>query len=395
MMSISSLLEYYQQNCFNPVPISLEDRASWETHFAKRRNLYESHLGIPLSLLGERSVLEFGCNSGENALVLACVGAKLSLVEPNNQVLPQLQLLFQKFGLEKQVIALSQEEIGEFVSNSLYDLVLAEGFLFTLPNRDEMAQKIGNLLKPGGFGIISFNDRYGCFLEMTRRMLLWRAYQIQGIELKDIQSAVALEIGRKFYQEDFVRISASRPFEAWWKDTLINPFLMSKYHWSYSEVLSQVEQVGCEFYSSSPKWTTYEYFNWYKKTSSRDENRQNFQDNYKRVFPFFLTGLSPNAGEWSVANSELINEVAQLVAKLADFDLNSAIESITYPKLLDEYLSSCQDRRLVHFNSEMKKIYESVKANQWEALLSAYSQTKYVRQLWGTPLQYVCFKKLG
>ena len=78
-----SLLEYYRKNVFNPVPISVEDHKIWNAHVAKRRNLYERHLGIPLPLLRDRSVIEFGCNSGENSLVLAMHGANLTLVEPN------------------------------------------------------------------------------------------------------------------------------------------------------------------------------------------------------------------------------------------------------------------------------------------------------------------------
>lgn len=66
---MNSLLEYYRKNTFNPVPISVEDHEIWNDHVAKRRNLYERHLGIPLALLRDLAVIEFGCNSGENSLV--------------------------------------------------------------------------------------------------------------------------------------------------------------------------------------------------------------------------------------------------------------------------------------------------------------------------------------
>ena len=165
---------FYQEHHFNPVPIGVEDAPVWKDHFAKRRNLYERHLGIPLSLLRCRSVCEFGCNSGENALVLASVGADLTLVEPNEQVLSRLRTLFKGFGLENRVTALVEEDIGSFDPQRQYDLVIAEGFLFTLPNRDELLEKICGLLAPGGIGVISYIDRYGALLEMTKRFLLWR-----------------------------------------------------------------------------------------------------------------------------------------------------------------------------------------------------------------------------
>ena len=68
-----TLVDYYRQNRFNPVPIDLGSPAAIAEHTAKRQNLYEWHLGIPLGLLRGQEVLEFGCNSGENALVLQLV----------------------------------------------------------------------------------------------------------------------------------------------------------------------------------------------------------------------------------------------------------------------------------------------------------------------------------
>ena len=97
---------------------------------------------MPLALLSGRSVLEFGCNSGENALVLASVGADLTLVEPNEQVQLRLKDLFKTFGLEDRVVEVSTDDIESFESTSLYDVVLAEGFLCQVPNRDVMLEKI-------------------------------------------------------------------------------------------------------------------------------------------------------------------------------------------------------------------------------------------------------------
>ena len=81
----NTLTGYYQEHQFNPVLIRVEDSAVWRAHLAKRRNLYGRHLGIPLALLRSRPVLEFGPNSGENALVPALWGASLTLVELNDR----------------------------------------------------------------------------------------------------------------------------------------------------------------------------------------------------------------------------------------------------------------------------------------------------------------------
>ena len=339
-------------------------------------------------------MLEFGCNTGENALVLASVGANLTLVEPNEQMLPQLKALFKKFGLEERIVVLLQEDIDSFESKTQYDLVLAEGFLFTLPNRDEMVQKIGSLLAAGGLAVISFNDRYGSLLEMTRRMVLWRACQLAAVD--DVNSQASLELARRLYGQDFKQLSASRPFQVWWKDTLVNPFFASAYLWSYPELLSLVEKAGCEFYSSSPKWCSMEHFAWYKNVLDVKSRHQRLLDDWAKVFPFFLTGLFPSNGGVEPATSEVVDSVSKVVAQISEYTTasNSSIDSVLYPSLLDEYFNRSKDSKLRRFNSEMRRLYEAVSSCQLEDLLSAYHRTKYVRNLWGAPYHYICFNKL-
>lgn len=392
----TSLLAYYQQNRFNPVLIAVEDQGTWESHFGKRRNLYERHLGIPLSLLSGRSVLEFGCNSGENALVLAMAGANLTLVEPNRQVLPRLKTLFKKFDLEKHIVTLVQETIESFESKTLYDIVLAEGFLGTLPNRDQMVQKISRFLGPGGLAVISFGDGYGCLLEMTKRMILWRACQLGKID--NVHSQDSLELARWLYEQDFARLNSSRPFEVWWKDTLVNPFVSSATRWSYPELLPLVESIGCEFYSSSPKWVSIDHFTWYKNVLDKKSRHQSILDNWSRIFPFFLTALPPSNEGMEAATSEVVDSVSELIAQVSRYTttVNSSIDSVVYPSVLDEYLGKSKDSTLLHFNREMKSLYKTaISCDLVDDLISAYHRTKYVRNLWGAPYHYICFSKLG
>jgi len=167
----TTLLEYYQEHELNPVPIDVEDHLGWKDHVIKRRNLYEKHLMLPTACFRDRSVIEFGCNSGENALYLAALGARLTLVEPNGQVLPRLRDLFERFGLDSRIEALVNTDIAGFEANQQYDVMLAEGFLSALAERDQAALKLCSLVKPGGLGVISFDDRYGSLMELLRQMI--------------------------------------------------------------------------------------------------------------------------------------------------------------------------------------------------------------------------------
>ena len=394
-MAQESMLSYYQKNEFNPVPIALDTSLAWQTHSAKRRNLYERHLGIPLSFLRGRSVLEFGCNSGENALALASVGANLTLVEPNQQVWSRLTMLFKQYGFEKRIEALLPDTMQSFETETRYDVVVAEGFLFTLPNREELLQKICKLLAPGGRGIVSFNDRYGMLLESTKRMLLRRACQLTGID--DAHSEASLELAIRLFGQDYAQLNASRPFEAWWKDSLVSPFLGFAYLWSHPEILPLIETAGGEFHSCSPQWLFVDHFNWYKNLLDACNRHQEILDNWAATFPYFLTGLCPLGGGFEIATSEVVDSVSEFIARISEYTIasNSSITGLVYPLQLDKYLGESEDSRLVNFNSEMKALYQAVQSNRLQDVLLAYSESESLRRLWGAPYHYICFSKLA
>ena len=384
---------YYQEHDFNPVPIEVEDRETWRTHFSKRRNLYQRHLGIPISLLRGLSICEFGCNSGENALVLASVGASLTLVEPNSLVHPRLMGLFNKFGLEKSIVALIETDINSFERQTKYDMVIAEGFLYTLPNRDEMLQKLCNFLVPGGLGVITYVDRYGSLLEMTKRMLLWRTCELSGVD--DLSSEASLNLARQMFADDFSNINASRAFESWWEDALVAPYFPGRYLWSFPEILPLIESAGCEFYSSSPRWHSSDHLRWYKDVDSDEKRRGDLLADSSRAFVYDCTGLKPLTLDNSETPQEVLSSVWELVSHLSDYSVGYAgpIEAVAYPQVVSQFFEGIGDPRLAQFNLEMEHIFRVARTGNCDDLLSAYHGSTLLRQLWGTTGSYVCFSK--
>ncbi|MBT7589586.1 MAG: class I SAM-dependent methyltransferase [Candidatus Scalindua sp.] len=393
-MGSKSLVSYYQESHFNPVPIDLQTSAEWQSHVTKRRNLYEKHLNIPFVLLSGHSVLEFGCNSGENSLVLASFGANLTLVEANEQVLSRLKENFKRRNLEDQITSLINGGIENFESDRLYDIVLAEGFLFSLPNRDDMVQKICDLLAPGGIGIISFNDRYGGLLEMIKKMFLYRSCQLEKVS--SVQSHRSMELSKIFFEKQYAELNASRPFEAWWRDVLINPFYGWKYFWSFPEILLLLERGNTEVYSSSPPWISYDHFDWYKNVMGPKERHSLFLENWRQVFPYFLTQHSFKRDECYYASSEVTDSFSDLIFKISEFtrEPDCSPEILQYPKALDQYLSEIDDHHLHEFNRELKEVFFAIKSvNNIEELLDFYSSKKIIN-LWGKPYHYISFCKL-
>jgi len=388
-----SVLAYYQNHKFNPVLIRVEDPGVWELHFAKRRNLYERHLGLPLALLRGARVLEFGPNSGENCLVPALFGGRLTLVEPNDQVLPRLHQLFDQFGLAGQIDAVHCATMDGFTSEDTFDLVIAEGFLYTLPNRDALLRKMIHLIEPGRFGVISINDQYGGLIELVRRAILFRACLLSGVE--DVQSEQCLQLARRLYGEDFARLNSSRTFEAWWKDTLVNPFYVTEYLWSFPAVLDILKQEQCEFYSSSPVWATFQHYDWYKNLTPPADRHDKVLRDWRGALAYFVTGIKPQQRTQEPASPEVVQAVAAVTAGLSDASrsADSAAKPPFYPLELNRYLAGHADPIVRAANDELQGLFKGLRATRADDLLTAYAAAGTVRSLWGTAYHYVCFQR--
>tara|TARA_Y100000034_G_C6910131_1_gene424127 strand:- start:12872 stop:14089 length:1218 start_codon:yes stop_codon:yes gene_type:complete len=383
-----SMLDYYVKSGLNPDKFLVEDEAIWKLHYKKRLNLYQKYLKIPFAFLKGASVLEFGCNSGENSLVLASAGANLTLVEPNKSVHERLKYLFKKFGFEKNMI-LHSKTIEDFNPDKIYDLIMIEGFLFSLPNRNEMVLKIGKLLSQNGLGIISFMDRYGGLIEFTKKYILARLCKITGNKIK---SEKCFEFAKRLYKEDFSNLNTSRDFKVWWDELVCGPSYKWHCLWSYPELLQLIEKSNCELYSTSPQWNTGNNFIWYKNISQTRQIHERSLDSWKENFSFFLTGFSPNKKDKPITN-EIIKSVYNLIKNISNYSGESSQNIASYPEELDQYLSNSNDPLIIQFNLEMKNLYQTLQSSDYENIISTYLNSKTLRKSWGSLYHYICFRK--
>jgi len=390
-MSELSLVDYYRKNDFNPVLIQVEDIPTWRKHFDKRRNLYENHLKIPLTLLGDKSVIEFGPNSGENALVLAVHRANLTLIEPNEKVIPRLKELFEKFGVKDTIKTLSNQTLESYQTHDKFRIAIAEGFLYTLPNRDKMLEKIAGWLLPGGFGIVSYNDRYGSLMEALRRFMLFKVCELEGI--KDVHSEASLAVARRLFEEDFSLISSSRKFEAWWKDTLVNPLVSSKYLWSFEEMVKILERCDCLPYSTSPVWSTSDQYRWYKNLREPGHIKIKWMSDWIYSLRYFISGLAAIDTSTKSLGADTVCAVKDFVCALFDGAEQTPVKVPEYPEKIDLLLSSSNDVRLRLFNMELKTLLSLLGGTSVADILTCYRNTIFLRHSWGTPYHYLCFQR--
>ena len=387
-MADESLLGYYQAHTINPVPIALDDDRAWRVHCAKRANLYR-HLGVPVGLVRGRRVVEFGCNSGENALVLAAQGARLTLVEPHAEVLPRLHELFDRFGLHDRVDAVANTDIAGFADPGPFDVVLAEGFLNCLDDRDAALAKLCGLLRAGGVGVVSFDDRYGHLLEVVRQLLYRAACRFAGIE--DPRAQSGLSLAERLFAEEFAALAASRPFCAWWEDVLNNPFVAARYFWSYAQVVDLVDRAGCAVLSTSPRWSLVDHYRWYKALEPTRTRHERLLADWSRAFGFFLTGRPP-AAEAPAATLEAVAGAAQLVEQVSAY---TWAPGAPRPRVAGALAAWCAraGADLARFAEELATVLEALESADAEALVAAWHGAGFLRGLWGAPYHYVSFER--
>ena len=255
-----------------------------------------------------------------------------------------------------------------------------------------MLKKIIRLVRPGGFGIVSFNDRLGGLLEMLKRALLFRAYALASID--DVQSDPALEIARRFFEEDFLKLNASRTFETWWRDTLVTPVYLDSHLWSYPEMLAILQQHGAEVHATSPVWSSWEHYRWYKDVPSPADRNAGFLEDWQRNLFFFLTGLRPSS-QARPASPGVLEEAAQLVRTLS---LLGTAPSTVSPRVLQAeallaFLETDPHEQAQGFARELARLFQVLGSDSASELLAAYKGSSLLRNLWGTAYHYLCFRK--
>lgn len=388
-MSKISQLSYYEQNKLNPGQIPLDSEADWVSHTRKRDNLYTRHLALPLPLFRGRSVLEFGCNTGDNALVLAEHGARLSLVEPNSAIAAQIPAHFERRGLQRAIETVSTESLQHFSIDRKFDFVIAEGFLYTLPDRREMLLKICALLEIGGFGIISFNDRFGVLIEFIRKLIFVRSCAQEGIA--DQLSDAALAIARQCFHADFSRLNASRPFEVWARDVLASPLIDDYALWTYQELLPILDEAGCEVHATSPAWFLADHFQWYKNVPSCAERHAGILDGWRRCFSWFLTGRRAGEPLGERVPDAVTSASSELITAISSYMRNPTPAcAIEYPPALSAFL--CADGEGA-FDADLKALFAALSGDASSRVQSAYQAAVRFRELWGTPYHYLSFRR--
>ena len=118
-------LEYYVNEGISPVHYDLSDL---NKHFQIRANLYRL-LGLVPGFLKGKDIIEVAPGSGHNSIYIATLLPRTyDLVEPNPVALKDISEIFGNLSIGHTKPNLFQESLDDFKSDTLYDIVITEGW---------------------------------------------------------------------------------------------------------------------------------------------------------------------------------------------------------------------------------------------------------------------------
>lgn len=275
----NKFIEYYGQHGISPVK---QDITEINKHYARREKLYRQ-LGIPCIAFEGKRILEVGPGSGYNTLALFFFGGgDLTLVEPNHTGVVEMKKLFSEYNIPPERYVIKECMIEEMLVSEKFDIVIAEGFLHSIDNCDEIINKLSLLVNEGGVIIVTCMDVISMFVEQMKRFVC----HIMIKDISDYETQVKKCTG--FFHKHMQNLKGmSRSVEDWVRDDILNPAFNNQKILSIGKA---IECFGREFSFLGSSQRIFTDYSWYKDIEY--DERKNILSQYKQKrHNFLMTGL--------------------------------------------------------------------------------------------------------
>jgi hypothetical protein len=263
-MKFESMHEYYQKEGFLPTYGSLRSDEDLNRHALHRRRLFTNKLFLPPCAFHNAELIEFGPDSGENSLVFARWGANCTLVEPNSKAHPVILDYFRQFKLIDRLVHLECLDLSGFAASTAavenYDVVDAEGFIYTVRPWSLWIDLFARLLREDGFVILFYYERFGGFMELLLKAIHACVRRRTGMS--------ALESAEALFTAKWNSIPHKRAMRSWVLDVLENPFVRLDYFLEARSLCRRMREGGLHLYSSWPPYRDGLEVDWFKRVPS-------------------------------------------------------------------------------------------------------------------------------
>ncbi len=389
---------YYKDRDILPTHAGFKGTEDLDNYAKKRSRLFQEKLKLPPALFLDSQVLEYGPDTGENALVFAKWGADVTLVEPNPNSWKHIRDYFTCFSLGERLKGISNADIQDYEAKQCYDFIDAEGFIHTVRPQTTWIKRFHQGLKEGGFFVISYYEAYGALFELFLKMIFLRA--------KDVMESEGVSTAVKLFRAKWNSIPHTRSFQSWVMDVLENPFTRLEYFINASSLYEKLSAAGFSLYSSWPSYSDTLSVYWHKKELSDDVKMERDLNHISRSCLSFVFGkklfiASESDREVSKA-VETANELAQVVD---DLSVTFTAEGATKGKACLDELGSLLRRDFILADSpedktgtlqiidSMTTILHLLTIGDMDQLSAFCNSDRGFINSWGMPCHFAVFSK--
>lgn len=274
MTEEQTLVSYYREQGVLPTYGRFVAARDLGAHDDLRTRLFTDKLHLPPRVFRGARLLELGPDAGENSLVFARWGADCTLVEPNAQAHPVIRDYFERFGLADRLRAVEASDLMTYpapaTAEGRFDLVDAEGFIYTLRPTSAWIEKLGELVRKDGFVVLSYYEAFAGLLE-----LVWKVIQTR---FRELTGASPLDSARRLFTAKWESIPHKRGLDAWTMDVLENPFVRLEYFLDAKSLCDDMRSSGFRLYSSWPRYEGGLDVHWFKRDLDADEHLRRQRD---------------------------------------------------------------------------------------------------------------------
>ncbi len=308
-MTEDKLFNYYERQDILPTFGNLKSAADLAAYAKQRHELFSSKLLLPPRLFLNSDVLEFGPDSGENALVFAGWGASMTLAEPNQQAHPRIKAYFSQFGRADRLRELVLSDVEGFGHARRFDIIDAEGFIYTIQPLEKWLGIFHRLLQPDGYAVISYYERCGGFMELALKAI--------HAATKVLTRQPPLETAKLLFAAKWDSIPHTRSFESWLMDVLENPFVRLRYFLDAAKLSEAAHELGFDIHSAWPSYRDGLDVYWHKKVLPDDAKLRRTAHHLRRSRLSFLGGRKL----YMIGNVTAVDAISAVIDKLvADVD---------------------------------------------------------------------------
>lgn len=373
-------LDYYGKNKISPVN---QDIGDIKLHYTRRKKLYRQ-CGIPVMAFKDKKLLEVGPGGGYNTIAFFHWGiGHVDLVEANPKGIEDMYVLFSEKEISQESYTIHQCMIEDYHVNDKYDIIIAEGFLPSIKNKKEVADKLKSLCGNNGIIVITCIDSIGFFIELIKRMLG------QALSKDIIQYEDKVEYLSGIFGPQLAKLKGvSRPVKDWVQDQILNPAL---YDTDFS-LLQAIDLFGdgYDILGGSPNMFT--DYSWYKDVWF------DYKEDYKRQFEKKQLSLLKVGMPEQNIDGKYANKVKGFCDTIKELEkrYEETFDDVYIRKIYD-YILNLEELMWAVGSDFMKVFYEMKYAVNDFLKLGEVDFEKYPQffSAFGRSQQYIAFEKIG